>query len=153
MSTFSIILWLLVTGFAIWFALGANPLGPFPYRWATFWAISLVLSVVESSMTVLPLITSRGLDLITIHFLIGVILSVLAMVGLWNRVKAGAVCLISVEVLSLFQAGRGSAVYHSPGFIGWSLVYLILIVVNILYFKKRWKYLGSGLLRPKLRTA
>jgi len=104
-------------------------------------------------MTVLPLITSRGLDLITIHFLIGVILSVLAMVGLWNRVKAGAVCLISVEVLSLFQAGRGSAVYHSPGFIGWSLVYLILIVVNILYFKKRWKYLGSGLLRPKLRTA
>jgi hypothetical protein len=76
----------------------------------------------------------------TITYLVLAILSALASAGLFRRAQLGVVFLISHHAF----------IFLAPLIPGASYVYislifaLILMIVNILYFKKRWKYMGSG---------
>lgn len=146
MSTFLIVIFALIfLGVPIWVALRAKPLGIFRYRWATFWAIESAILAVASSLSVIPIIKTRGLDLGATLFLVMVILCVLAAAGLSNRVKVGAIFLLASEVLILFLPALVGALYNSPAPASSNgLAIIVLIIVNVFYFRKRWSSMAPG---------
>jgi hypothetical protein len=131
----------------ILFALKAKPLGFLPYRWATYWAIESAIVAVLVPFLVIPIIKARGLDAGVILFLLLIILCALAAIGLFYRMRAGAFLLITSEVYILLLPALVGALYNSPApkTAGGTAPILILIIVNIFYFKKRWASMASGL--------
>jgi hypothetical protein len=131
-----IIIFVLIFGIPLWFSLKAKPLDLLPYRWATFMAFWLAIGTV----TILFRVMVARQTTTSITYLALAILSALSSAGLFRRAKLGVVFLISHHAL----------VFLAPLIPGASYVYislifaLILMIVNITYFKKRWKYMGSG---------
>jgi hypothetical protein len=126
----------LLLGIPIWFSLKAKPLDLLPYRWATFVAI---MSAIQTVRLFFGIMTAKQ----AIHtgmYLVAALFSILTSVGLFRRAKLGVVFLIAHCAL----------VFLSPLIPNASNVYLaivlslILMIINVLYFKKRWKYMGSG---------
>ena len=141
----------------IWVALKAEPLATFPYRWATYWAAESIVIAVAISWQVTPTVINRGIDAGLFLLLLLACLSLFAAVGLFARMKAGAVFLIASEVLIIllpFLMGTfyGYTKPHSPSQsfdeACYALAALVLISVNVIYFKKRWSSMGSAL-RPR----
>jgi hypothetical protein len=136
MSWGAITIFVLIFGIPIWFSLKAKPLDLLPYRWATFLAFWLAIGTV---LILFRIMVARQATT-SITYLALAILSALASAGLFRRAKLGVVFLISHHAL----------VFLAPLIPGASYVYislifaLILMIVNITYFKKRWKYMGSG---------
>ena len=131
-----IFIFVLIFGIPLWFSLKAKPLDLLPYRWATFMAFWLAIGTV----TILFRIMAAREATTTITYLVLAILSALASAGLFKRAKLGVVFLIAHHAF----------IFLAPLIPGTSYVYIslifasILMIVNILYFKKRWKYMGSG---------
>jgi hypothetical protein len=137
----------------IWAALKARPLGTFPYRWATYWSAASFVIVVAIPWLAVPIFLYRGIDARGIIFLFLGCLSWYAGLGLFARVKAGAVCLIASEVLIFLLPAVIGALYNSPVSAARQIStvpILVLIVVNVVYFKKRWSSMGSGLWSKEL---
>ncbi len=73
-------------------------------------------------------------------YLVVALLSALASMGLFKRAKLGVVFLIAHHtLLFLTPLIPGASYAYISAMFG-----LILMIVNILYFKKRWKYMVSG---------
>jgi hypothetical protein len=136
MSWGVIVIFFLIFGIPIWFSLKAKPLDLLRYRWATFLAYWLAIGTV----TILFRIMAAREAATTITYLVLAILSALASLGLFRRAKLGVVFLIAHHAF----------VFLTPFIPGASFAYisllfaLILMIVNITYFKKRWEYMGSG---------
>jgi hypothetical protein len=136
MSWGVIFIFILIFGIPLWFSIKAKPLDLLPYRWATFMTFWLAIATVTLLFRVM--VARQATTSIT--YLALAILSALASAGLFRRAKLGVVFLISHHALVFFAPLIPGA---SHGYI--SLVFaLILMIVNITYFKKRWKYMGSG---------
>jgi hypothetical protein len=136
MSWGIILVFVLTFSIPIWFSLKSKPLDLLPYRWATFMAFWLAIG----TLTALFKIMMARQATTWVIYLVVVLFSVLASIGLFKRAKLGVVFLIAHHTL----------IFLAPLIPGASYVYisamlaLILMIVNILYFKKRWKYMGSG---------
>jgi len=137
---------ILMIGIPIWIALKAKPLGVFPYRWATYWAIESAVIAITTAMSDMSTIAKRGFDAGAFLFLLMTVLCLLAAVGLLYRMRAGAVLLIASEIMIFLLPALIGALYNSPVNTQPNTApVIVLIIVNIFYFKKRWRSMVSDL--------
>jgi hypothetical protein len=126
----------LIFGIPIWISLKAKSLDVFPYRWATFVAFWLAIGTVTMLFRIM--VARQATTAMTYLFL--AVLGALASVGLFRRAKLGVVFLIAHHTVIFLAPLIPGASYVLISAMFW----LILLIANILYFKKRWKYMGSG---------
>ena len=126
----------------IWIAMKARPLGPFPYRWGIYTGIEMAVTAVV--LLALGLSTlGRSVPVAgSILVLIGII-TALGAAGTLRRKRWGAllsiVMLAVLIVVPFFNAFNYTPQTQQP----WQAIpILIVLIVNIFYFKKRWRALG-----------
>jgi hypothetical protein len=126
----------------IWIAIGAKPLGPFPYRWGTYNGIEIALTA--AALLAFAVSAWRGNAVAGGSILVSMgILGALGAVGTLRRKRWGAmvtiVMLALLAVVPFFNVFNYTPQTQQP----WQAIpILIVLVVNVFYFKKRWKALG-----------
>jgi hypothetical protein len=126
----------------IWIALKARPLGSFPYRWGIYtgieMAITAVVLIALGSSALGRSVAVAGSILVSIG-----IVAALGAAGTLRRKRWGAllsiVMLALLIVLPFFNGFSYTPQTQQP----WQAIPILLVlIVNTLYFKKRWKALS-----------
>jgi len=120
----------------VWPAMRAKPLGPLPYRWGCYVGIQ---SFLASAVLLVEAYSFAGNHpLLAAASALQAVLLASAGIGLLRRRRWGVACLfagyLTREAVPA-MAGSGSA------FIG-LIATLIFLGINLLYFGKRWTWMG-----------
>jgi hypothetical protein len=134
---------LLIEVVAIWIALKAKPLGTLPYRWATYLAIEFglvgIALLASSALAVL-----KGSIVGLLLFLFAATLFLLSAFSLARRKRLGVIAAICGEayliILGLANAAKAAPTNNRNS--GSILLMVVLLVINILYFRKRWSLMA-----------
>ena len=126
----------------IWIAMKARPLGSFPYRWGVYTGIQMAITAVVLLALGFSALGRRVVVASSILMLIGIICA-LGAVGTLRRKRWGAllslVMLALLIVVPFFSAFNYTPQTQQP----WQAIpILIVLIVNVFYFKKRWRALG-----------
>ena len=126
----------------IWIAMKARSLGPFTYRWGVYTGIEMAVTAVVLLALGFSALGGNAAVAGSILVLIGII-GALGADGTLRRKRWGA--LLSVVMLALLivvpflNAFNNTTQTQQP----WQAIpILIVLVVNVFYFKKRWGVLG-----------
>jgi hypothetical protein len=127
----------------IWIAIRAKLLGNHPYGWATYQAIELLIISFALAFSFISALVDHGFSLILPIYFLTIALCAFAAVEVFRRTKLGSVCLMASELLIVLLPSFieefdksykpiDSAEGSKP------FVMLIVIFLNVFYFKKRW---------------
>jgi hypothetical protein len=126
----------------IWIAMKARPLGSLPYRWGVYTGIQMAITAVVLFVLGFSTLGRRAAVAGSILVLIGIVAALGAM-GTLRRKRWGAllsiVMLVVLLVVPFFSAVSYAPQTQQP----WQAIpILIVLIVNVFYFKKRWRALG-----------
>jgi hypothetical protein len=126
----------------IWIATKAKPLGPFPYRWGVYTGIEMAVTAVVLLVLGFSAVERSVAVAGSILALIAIV-AALGAVGTLRRKRWGAllsiVTLVLLIVVPFFNAFSYTPQTQQP----WQAIpILIVLIVNVFYFKKRWGTLG-----------
>ena len=127
---------------SIWIALRAKPLGVLPYRWGTYCVIETGLVGVSLSLAT---VNVQNWNAFTLFVMLWGSASLHAAIGLFRRRRYGVVFLILSELIT-FLGDPIRAAFGLPGVgqPGSGLPLPVVLIANIVYFKKRWKAMGMA---------
>lgn len=148
------LLFLMLTIVPIWVAARARPLGTLSYKWATWVAIETAIVTFAVFAIGIPLIGRRGFDGGASLYLLFGVFGLIGAAGLFQRKRVGAVFTI---ISGLYLIILGPLLYAIDGRVqpanqgANTPALLVMVIINIFYFRKRWGAMGP--LRPSVLKA
>ena len=133
---------LLFGGSTIWISLKAKPLGPKPYRWGTYVAISTGFGTIVFVLSAFPGVFYAVVPMILMSLAL-ILAGCLTVYGLLARRRLGAIAfMVFMIFLTLIPNVYGS-VNDKPSSLSPGEMFSALLhtVVTAIYFKRRWDYM------------
>ena len=126
----------------IWLSVKAKPIGQLPYRWGTLMGLCMVLLALSAALFIPGSI--RNANVIGAQALMVLVIAAsLAAIGLLRRGRWGVVLYFVVLTILLLMGPVMDAVHNQhttkPSE---SAPMLVNALINVLYFKKRWKFMA-----------
>jgi hypothetical protein len=132
----------------VWTSRKAKPLGNLPYRWGLFLGVANAIGAPICLWFALSAFFEGTLSERSV-LCVESVLGAVAGVGLCRRERWGVVVWIADESISFlpallkatYEAANGHQEAKSVLALG--ILALVLLIVNIIYFKKRWRLMGT----------